>query len=326
MKSWILALLYSKESVEFMHGMKIKKNLIKILQLIGKASIRINLLKTTDNFLPKIYKIFRDKEVKFIIDILEIVYLSKDNISNEVAEFINKIGPKVLKINGKEWTFQDMKAVVMLNCTKIFLNVKIVECIINFYLWFRNTPVQFFDFNSNQRLTFEWKSINFSIMKYDIKDVQLLKINGGNFLFIPTDTIHRISCSGLREILSANDISKQYADFGDKHQFNTNGFIVPMGCSNWIFIKLGDDYLHYLNQMTDIYHIFDEKYTELKICSLDRLLEINKLLPDNFSNINIKYFNKSKTEIAKYSISEIMDSIDWINLKFIEIYQPFVLT
>ena len=94
-----------------------------------------------------------------------------------------------------------------------------------------------------------------------------------------------------------------------------------MGYSNRIFIKLYDGQLDYLIQYKDIYKAFKEKQIELTINSLGRLLEINELIPDDFTRINFKYSDRHSAKIEEYSISEIMDDLDWSNLKFNEIFQ-----
>ena len=119
---------------------------------------------------------------------------------------------------------------------------------------------------------------------------------------------------------------KSTSNLDFQHQFKDYSFIVPIGYLNKTFVKLNDVDLDCLNQYKNIIRIFKEKHIDLKIFSLDRLLEINKLLPDDFSSINFKYFNKSKTEISKYSISDIIDNIDLSNLKFIKISKLTILS
>ena len=89
-------------------------------------------------------------------------------------------------------------------------------------------------------------------MKNKIKDVNLLKTNSGNFLFIPLNTISRISYSGFREIWSEHDINKQFADLDAQHQLKDDGFVVPMGYFNRISIDLNDSDLGFLSQIKDI--------------------------------------------------------------------------
>ena len=202
---------------------------------------------------------------------------------------------------------------------------------INIYLWFKSTLIQLFDFNSYQMFTFEWESIKFLIDKYEfienwIEEVRLLKTNTGNFLFIPLSIIKYISYSRFREVLNVDDINKQFADLGVQHKFKQSGLIIPMSYSSKIFIKHEDDDLYYLNQCKDICQVFKEKQIELKIWNLDRLLKINKLLPDDFYCINFKYINNCSSNIAEYLLSRIMNDLDWINLKFIEIYQSSILS
>ena len=58
----------------------------------------------------------------------------------------------------------------------------------------------------------------------------------------------------------------------------------------------------------DIYKLIKEKHIEQIIGNLGNLLQIIELYPDDFSNININYFNEHSTNIGEYSISEIMDN------------------
>ena len=76
----------------------------------------------------------------------------------------------------------------------------------------------------------------------------------------------------------------------------------------------------------DINHIFKEKHIELEIESLGRLFEINWLLHKDFSNIIFKYTYNSSIEIEEFSISEIVDNLNWFNLKFAKIYNPYELS
>ena len=85
-----------------------------------------------------------------------------------------------------------------------------------------------------------------------MKDINLLKANRDKILFIPLNIIRRILHSGLIEILIVDEINKQFADLAVRHQFNTDGFIIPMEYSNKIFAGLGDQNLDYLNQIKQI--------------------------------------------------------------------------
>ena len=221
------------------------------LKLIGKASIGINFLIIDRHVLSKMSELYRDREVNFMLNKLKIDNCYFDNISDEEAEFINKINPNIFAIKRIKWAFENIKTFLLLNCTDIDVNFDntIVK---DFYLRFIKTPIQLFDFNYNQQLTFEWKSIKIFIQKNKIEKINLLKTNKRNFLFIPSDTISSISCSGFREILSADDTNKQFADFDFQHQLDTDGFIVPMRYSSKISIKLDGNNLDYLNRIKQI--------------------------------------------------------------------------
>ena len=194
---------------------------------------------------------YKDKEVNFMLHRLKIDNCCFDYISDEEAEFINKINPKMLAIKRIKWNFENIKTFFLLNCTDIDVNFDntIVK---DFYLWFIKIPIQFLDANSEQRLTFEWESITIFIQKNKIEKINLLKTNKRNFLFIPSDTISSISCSGFREILSADNINKQFASLWFEHQLDTDGFIVPMRYSSRISIKLDGNNLDYLNRIKQI--------------------------------------------------------------------------
>ena len=306
------------------------------LELAEKLSIKIDRLIINTNHFDDLKELYKDKDAILIIEYLETDYdfVSKGLI--EDFEFINKISPKILTIKWNIWTVESIKALTLINCanfnTKFDTKIKI-DC----YILFENTPIQLFDSNSGQMFIFEWESIKifieinefddeYELKKNSIGKVKLLKTNTGNFLFIPLNTILQIQYLGFREILKADDINKQFADLGVQHQLKENGLIIPMGYSNRIFIDLNDTNLDYLNQYKNIYKIFKEKQIELTINDLGRLLEISKLLPDDFSRINFKYYLYDILKIEKYSISLITNNLNWSNLKFKEICQSSTLS
>ena len=303
------------------------------LELTDKFWIQIDSLIIEQNHFDGLRKLYKDKDPNLMIESLFLDYVFEYNRLNEDIEFINKLSPKILRMYWDVWTFKNIKALTLLNCANVDINFDVV---INkdIYLWFVNTPIQLFDSNSDQMFIFEWESIKLLIEKDDkdefekngIEEVKLLKTNTGNFLFIPLDTIHRIEYLGFREISKTDDINKQFADLRLQHQFKEDGLIIPMGYSNRIFIKLEDDNLDYLNKYKDIYKIFKEKQIELKINKLDRLLKINESFPDDFTHINLIYYNHDKLIIEEYSISKIMDDLDWSNLKFKKVYQLSTLS
>ena len=301
------------------------------LELAAKFSIKFESLIINTNHFDDLKELYKDKDSNLMIGYLEINYRFEHKRLTDDIEFINKINPEILKIDKNIWTVENIKALTLLNWANVEINFGIM---INedIYLWFENTPIRLYDFNSDQMFIFEWQSIKIFIEineyydEYDdekngIEEVKLLKTNTGNFLFIPMDTIHQIEYLGFREISRADDINKQFTDLSVQNQLKENGLIIPMGYSNRIFIKLEDKNLDYLNQYKDIYKIFKEKQIEPTIRSLGRLLEINESFPDNFTRINFEYCNRDRLIIDEYSISEIMDDLDWSNLKFNEIYQ-----
>ena len=84
-----------------------------------------------------------------------------------------------------------------------------------------------------------------------------------------------------------------------------------------------------MNQIKYIYQVFKEKHIELEIKKFDKLLKINKLLPDDFPNISFRFCNhdiESIEETEELSMSKIMDNPDLFNLKFTEIYKLSMLS
>ena len=295
-----------------------KNKIIYNLELADKLSFKIDLLLINKNHFDDFRKLYKDKDANFKIENLKLYYC-ESNISIEDIEFINQISPKMITIQENIRTPKSIKALALLNWTNVDLefSFKINK---SFYLWFKNISIQLFDYKTDQIFTFKWGSIKIFIEKNKIKNVKFLKANTANFLFIPLESIDCISCSGFKEVLSAEDINKQFANLCAQHQLDNNGLIIPMGYSSRIFIEFDNEDFDYLNKIEDINKIFKEKHIKLKIRNLDRLLEIKKLLPDDFYRINFKYFNYRFTKIAEYSASEIIDNPNLSNLKFIEIF------
>ena len=294
------------------------------LEMAAKFSIKFESLIINKNHFDDLKELYKDKDSNLMIGYLEINYRFEHKRLTDDIEFINKINPEILKIDKNIWTVENIKALTLLNWANVEINFGIM---INedIYLWFENTPIRLYDFNSDQMFIFEWQSIKIFIEineyydEYDdekngIEEVKLLKTNTGNFLFIPMDTIHQIEYLGFKEISRADDINKQFADLSVQNQLKENGLIIPMEYSNRIFIKLKDKNLDYLNQCKNIYKIFKEKQIKLTIKSLGRLLEINELFPDYFTLINFKYYNICLTEMSRRLLSRIMEIINNWNI------------
>ena len=302
-------------------------SMVANLQLIAKTPIRIDFLYILNKrVLSKMKELCTDKDVNFIIDSLQISYSNKDYISDEDAEFIKKISPKMFTINWNILTVNYIKTLALLNCTNIEAKVKCNRNIISSYLWFIKTPIQLFDFKSDQRQTFEWESIKFYICKNKINKVKLVKANTGNYLFIPLYTIRRFFSSGFREIRSADNISQQFAEMEFEHEINTDWFIVPLWYSNRASINISYIYLDCLTQIVYIYRTFKQKHIQITTGNLGWLLKIKKQLPNDFTSFNFKYIESLLTEIPAYSISEIMADPDWSNLKLLWICQKSMLS
>ena len=160
----------------------------------------------------------------------------------------------------------------------------------------------------------------------------LFKTDAGTFLFIPTKIVKGIMIRGKRKISHEQDIAEQLADLHNAPRFESDGLIVPIEYSKRIFIRLDDNELDYLNQIKYIYQEFQEKHIVLEIKKFDKLLKINKLLPDDFPSISFRFCNddidsiEETEKIEKLSMSKMMDNPDLFNLKFIKISKLSILT
>ena len=130
------------------------KLFIANLQLIGKASVRIDDLIINKQDISKMSEFYKDKEVNFMLHRLKIDNCDFDYISDEEAKFINKINPKMFKIERIKRNFENIKTLFLLNCTEI--DEYIYYSTKNFInLCFIKTPIQLFDSQFDQRLTFK---------------------------------------------------------------------------------------------------------------------------------------------------------------------------
>ena len=256
---------------------------------------------------------------------LQIDICNLNNISDEETKFINRISPSSLTFNSFEWSVENITAFTLLNCTNLDLKFS-NKTMLNFHLLLINTPIKMFDSKSDQRTTIERESIKFFIDKSKLDKVKLFNSITGTFLFISFETIGRILFSGSREILSDDNINKQFDDLDAELQFYTNGFVIPMRYSNKIFVNFDDSNLNCLNQIIDINQIIKEKHIELVIKNLGRWLEINRLLPDDIYKVIFNYRNYPSEKFAECSIPEIMTNLDWTNLKFIQISKSSTLS
>ena len=299
------------------------------LKLIDKYSIQVDWLEISTKFLFKMMKSYKDKEVNLKLQSLKISSGQELYIEDKVIEFINKIDPKILAFRNLKLDSINIEAFAMLNCPNINANNSFMS---NSYLLFLDTPIQLFKPYTNWKLSFQWESIELFIEVDKMAKIILFKTDAGTFLFIPTKIVKEIIICGKRKIPCERDIAEQLADLHIKPRFKSDGLIVPIEYSKRIFIRLDDCELHCLNQIKYIYQVFKEKHIELEIKKFDKLLKINKLLPDDFPNISFRFCNddidsiEETEKIEKLSMPKMMDNPDLFNLKLIKISKLSILS
>ena len=269
-------------------------------------------------------KFYKDKEVNFKLQTLTISCWREFYVEDQVVEFINKIDPNSLKFENMEFTSISIEAFAKLNCP----NINTRNCLFSdSNLLFLNTPIQWFDNFTKWKWTFHWKTIEIYIDLTKMAKIELFETDAGTFLLIPTLIVKDIIIQGKRKIQCEQDIAEQFADLHNTLRFWSHGLIIPIEYSQRIFIKLDDCELHCLDQIEYIYQKFKVKLILLNIKKFDKLLNINKLLPDDITDIRCTFWNERKEsteetkKIEKISIKKIMDNPDLFNLMFIKIFK-----
>ena len=298
--------------------------MLEKLKLIDKYSIQVDLLSISTKFLFKMMKSYKDKEVNLKLQSLAISVWQELYIENKVVEFINKIDPKILTFQYLKLASINIKALAKLNCPNINAYDSFKS---RSHLLFLDTSIQLF---GSFKLSFQWESIELFIEIDKLAKIRLCNTDADDdFLFIPTKIVKEIIIRGKGKISGEQDIAEQLADLHIKPRFKSDGLIVPIEYSKRIFIRLDDYELDYLNQIKYIYQVFKEKHIVLEIKKFDKLLKINKLLPDDFPNISFRFCNRdieSIEETEELSMPKIMDNPDLFNLKFTEIYKLSMLS
>ena len=213
---------------------------IENMQVIGKASVRIDSFSTSKVNLEVINELYKDDHTNILIDRFELFYDSTKDISNEDIEVLNKIKPKILKIDKISWTLNNIKALTLLNCAEIRFNFN-KNYLLLITLSFSNTPVQLFDSESGERQRFEWESIVIETDQNKFKSGVLFKSDTIDYLFIPLEAIVKITYSGLKAYSSAHDINKQFANLKPQQYFNSSGLIVPLECMTKVFFQVNHE-------------------------------------------------------------------------------------
>ena len=122
------------------------------LQMVGKVSVRIDDLFIDKHVLRKISELYKDKEVNFMLNRLQINNCDFDYISDEEAKFINKINPKMFTIERINLTFENIKTLFF---TKLYENWWI------YLLFHREFFPSLFHKNSNPTFWFSvWSKAN----------------------------------------------------------------------------------------------------------------------------------------------------------------------
>ena len=292
------------------------------LILFQKVSNKIDLLEIDFRQFSIMDQFIKDHNLNLIVDHLCVYNHNITEMVNESYEIANKINPKIISVYYfplRYFTFENIKALPLLNCT----NVNVGPIIENknytyIILSFLSTTIWYCDSKSDQILNFEWESATFGIeFDYFIK-ITLFETSTSNYLVIPIEDIEKVKYSGLKAISSTHELNKQFANLDIKQQKEYSWLIVNLRNLIKVFfgldedpIKLSDSSQQVLNQIMKARHI------DWMVQDLRELLEVNKLIPDHFSRINFifSYFMRRRKNFT----SETMINLDYIDPKFSKI-------
>ena len=159
----------------------------KNVQIICKSSFQIDSLTVWKNNLKKLAEFYKDQNVNFKVDFIKFYNDYKFELSDEAIEVLYKINPRILSFQNWKWTLENIKALTLLSWANIEVGFNKINS--DFELLFSNAPIQFFDSNSDQRLSFEWESIKFYICLKYFESVILLQDSTMNYILVPWEAI-----------------------------------------------------------------------------------------------------------------------------------------
>ena len=111
------------------------------LKLIDKYSIQVDWLQISVEFLFKMMKSYKDKEVNLKLQSLTIYDWDELYIEDKVVEFINKIETKIIRFQDLKLTSRNIKALAKLNCPNIIAYDSFIN---RSHLLFLDTSIQLF--------------------------------------------------------------------------------------------------------------------------------------------------------------------------------------
>ena len=96
------------------------------LELADKFWIQIDSLIMEQIHFDCLRKLYKDKDPNLMIEYLTIDYDFESKGLVEDFEFINKLNPKTLTIQGNIWTIGNIKSVALLNWANVYLENNVV--------------------------------------------------------------------------------------------------------------------------------------------------------------------------------------------------------
>ena len=164
----------------------------------------------------------------------------------------------------------------------------------------KNTPILIFQSDKNVKLSFEWKSVCFIIIKKDSKIYQcfkltLIKNKNSICIYIPYNSVQNLEISELKSLLSQKELKKQFELLGPRDLRNV-GFVVPL-----IHLNLTLFYNEYeiseslkINKPV-ISKVLKAKHVDWTIQYLDDLPKIKEMFSSFVSQINYQFVCRNST-------------------------------
>ena len=275
------------------------------------------------NIVDKDYKVLygvaEDKLDRLNVDKLYLCTEAK--ISNKMIKIFSRIKHNTFYFCKINPTFNDIKGCLSLNSINLEIAFKRYNNS-RFILTFINSPIMLFNYSSNEKLYYVCQSIKLKLYDEEFKKLVLLKRKSDDYkssayLHIPLDMFKVLVLSKFKTTIDSQELDKQFKYFKDQGLIVNSGFIIPLKQLDQAYFYGG--FLDKVKENKDVSsEVFKTRRVDLQITTLDELLEIKQLAPENVSHFYYSLESYKKDVYINVDKETINDLIS-IKPKFTEI-------
>ena len=292
---------------------------VKNMELIAKASVRIQLLVISEEMLEKLCETHKDLLISLnVIKMsLKIIWTQ---LPKETVEIINEIKPHSAFIFNLEHTFDNFIMFLSLGSQKIKTEF-ISKLFSNLEIVFLNSKILLSDYDPNQKLYFISESATFKIHEKGLKNINLIKRDGKNsksvyYLFISFESVSSLYLSKSERVSSINELDEQIKYINDEGLLKNRGFVVPLRYLDQTYIDRNKLFDILKANQHSLNGVFQAREVNLPIIHFDDIMEIKKYFPEHISHINYLFSNSKRETININTEIEIMNDLDLVNTWF----------